>query len=134
MNPGTDKHLNKEFGFDVYSETLAEVASQINLNHLQSVLDLLVRARETKATIFLCGNGGSASNAMHLANDMIFGAVNSNGVGLSVHALPSNQSIMTCLANDIDTTMFLAISLVDLQLQVTHSSYFSGSGNSKKYH
>lgn len=46
MNPGMDKRLNKEFAFNVYSETLAEVARHINLNHLQSVLDLLVRAKQ----------------------------------------------------------------------------------------
>lgn len=95
MNPGMDKHLNKEFDFNVYSETLAEVARPINLNHLQSVLDLVVRARETKATIFLCGNGGSASNAMHLANDIVScpafspKVVDRVGAGDSVFAMTS---------------------------------------------
>ena len=68
---------------------------------------------------------------MHLANDMIFGAVNSNGIGLSVHALPSNQSIMTCLANDIGYDHVFSYQLGRLAIAGDALIIFSGSGNSK---
>jgi D-sedoheptulose 7-phosphate isomerase len=38
---------------------------------LATVLDSL---RSRKAQVFLCGNGGSAANANHWANDLIYGA------------------------------------------------------------
>ena len=55
--------------------------------------------------VFICGNGGSAANAIHLANDFHFG-IGSCGApprfpGLRVEALPANTAILTCLSNDI---------------------------------
>lgn len=52
-------------------------------------------------TIYLCGNGGSAGNAVHLANDFLYGAGVSSGIGIRVEALSANSSVITCLANDI---------------------------------
>lgn len=51
--------------------------------------------------VFICGNGGSAGNAIHLANDLIYGAGKANGRGLRVEALSANSAVITCLANDI---------------------------------
>jgi D-sedoheptulose 7-phosphate isomerase len=52
-------------------------------------------------TVYLCGNGGSAGNANHLANDFLYGAGVTNGGGLKVESLSANPSVLTCLANDI---------------------------------
>lgn len=54
--------------------------------------------------VYICGNGGSAANAMHLANDFHYG-IGACGPGpslpgLRVEALPANAGIITCLAND----------------------------------
>ena len=46
----------------------------LNLSAMQSVPKLaeaLLQAWRTGAKIYLCGNGGSAGNAIHLANDFI---------------------------------------------------------------
>jgi D-sedoheptulose 7-phosphate isomerase len=37
--------------------------------------------------VLLCGNGGSAGNAIHLANDFNYGIDKNGGIGLSVEAL-----------------------------------------------
>jgi D-sedoheptulose 7-phosphate isomerase len=50
--------------------------------------------------VFLCGNGGSAANAVHAANDFHYGAGMVTGRGLRVSALPANVAVLTCLAND----------------------------------
>ncbi|HEY1750120.1 MAG TPA: SIS domain-containing protein [Caulobacteraceae bacterium] len=55
----------------------------------------------TGGKIYLCGNGGSAGNANHLANDFLYGAGMSHGVGLRVESLSANAAVLTCLANDI---------------------------------
>jgi D-sedoheptulose 7-phosphate isomerase len=52
-------------------------------------------------TVYLCGNGGSAGNAIHLANDLLYGAGVGHGVGLKVEALSANPAVLTCLANDL---------------------------------
>ncbi len=52
-------------------------------------------------TVYLCGNGGSAGNAIHLANDLLYGAGKGAGGGLKVEALSANSAVLTCLANDL---------------------------------
>lgn len=61
----------------------------------------LLDARASRNAIYLCGNGGSAANATHLANDLLYGAAGSGGDGLRVEALTANSSVITCLANDV---------------------------------
>lgn len=51
--------------------------------------------------VFICGNGGSAGNAAHLANDLLYGIAGDDGIGMRVEALSANSSVLTCLANDI---------------------------------
>lgn len=51
--------------------------------------------------LFLCGNGGSAGNAAHLANDFLYGVAKCTGGGIRAHALSANPAVMTCLANDV---------------------------------
>ena len=55
---------------------------------------------EKREYSFLCGNGGSAGNAIYIANDFNYGIDKNRGIGLRVEALPANTSILTCLAND----------------------------------
>ena len=59
---------------------------------------------ESSSNVFICGNGGSAANAIHMANDFHYG-IGACGPepklpGLKVEALPANIGILTCLAND----------------------------------
>jgi len=80
--------------------------------------------------IYLCGNGGSAGNAIHIANDWIYGAGVNEGVGLRVEALSANSAVLTCLANDIGYEK-----IYSEQLRVKANSgdvliVLSGSGNS----
>jgi D-sedoheptulose 7-phosphate isomerase len=88
------------------------------------------RVRKRGAGVFLAGNGGSAANANHLANDLIYG-VNAKGQGtLRVHSLASNPSVMTCLGNDTGYENIFANQLEALARPKDLLLVFSGSGNS----
>lgn len=78
--------------------------------------------------IFLCGNGGSAANAMHIANDFL--CLRSKGKGAKVVALPANQAILTCLANDTGYENIFASQLEQLGGAGDILIVLSGSGNS----
>lgn len=80
--------------------------------------------------VFLCGNGGSAANAIHLANDLLYGVDKSDGRGLRVTALPANASVLTCLANDVSYADIFARQLRVLAQPGDILITFSGSGNS----
>jgi D-sedoheptulose 7-phosphate isomerase len=84
----------------------------------------------TGRTIYLCGNGGSAGNAIHLANDFLYGAGMAHGVGLKVEALPANAAVITCLANDIGYENIFAEQLRVKAEPGDVLIVLSGSGNS----
>ena len=90
--------------------------------------------------VFICGNGGSAGNAMHIANDFHYGVgckkdLQSNDIknklGIKIIALPSNPSIITCLANDIGYENIYSHQLKVLGNPNDILIVLSGSGNSK---
>ena len=43
--------------------------------------------------VYIAGNGGSAANAIHIANDLI-------SVGIKAHALTADVATLTAIAND----------------------------------
>jgi D-sedoheptulose 7-phosphate isomerase len=80
--------------------------------------------------VFLCGNGGSAGNAIHLANDFLYGVAKTLGAGLRVTALPSNPAVLTCLANDLGFDEIFSHQLAVLGQRKDVLIALSGSGNS----
>lgn len=56
---------------------------------MQQLLDAIKRARR----VYLIGNGGSAANAIHIANDLV-------SVGIKAHALTADVATLTAIAND----------------------------------
>lgn len=88
-------HINK------YVKNITEILYSDNLLQIYPLVESFSEAWKENKTIFICGNGGSAGNAIHLANDFIYGAGVSFGKGLKVEALSANSAVLTCLANDI---------------------------------
>jgi len=80
--------------------------------------------------VFICGNGGSAANAVHLANDFLYGIDKPAGRGLRVIALPANTAVMTCLANDVSYAEVFSQQLMALAQPGDLLIALSGSGNS----
>ena len=90
----------------------------------------LLNARIYRKQVFICGNGGSAGNAIHLANDFIYGARDQLGKGLRVEALSANSAVITCLANDLN---YQDIYSEQLRVKANEGDVLialSGSGNS----
>ncbi|MAQ88908.1 MAG: phosphoheptose isomerase [Rhodopirellula sp.] len=85
--------------------------------------------------VYICGNGGSAGNAIHLANDLHYGiGACGNGEkckGIKVEALPANGAILTCLANDIGYENVFSHQLETKADEGDLLIVLSGSGNSK---
>lgn len=93
--------MNEKFT-EEYVHRLAASILNIDNKNIYALASLLRQTWQQNGQVFICGNGGSAANALHLANDLFYGIAKDSGLpGLRVHALPANQSITTCLANDI---------------------------------
>jgi len=86
---------------DDYAARLTAAMALPAMREVPKLAAAFERAWDAKKTIYMCGNGGSAGNAIHLANDFTYGAGVRRGIGLRIEALPANASVLTCLANDI---------------------------------
>lgn len=84
----------------------------------------------TGRQVFFCGNGGSAGNAIHLANDFLYGIAKRTGAGLKVQALSANPAVVTCLANDVGYDHIFSEQLAVLAETGDLLIVLSGSGNS----
>ncbi|MFH1777344.1 MAG: SIS domain-containing protein [Candidatus Omnitrophota bacterium] len=78
--------------------------------------------------VFLCGNGGSAANAAHIANDLLY--LHSKEKGIKATALTANQAVLTCLVNDFGYENIFSFQLKQLGSAGDLLIVFSGSGNS----
>ena len=117
-------------GFSEYSRKLASYLESIPAESLDSLERDLVDLWNRKGTLYLCGNGGSAGNASHLANDFTFGAGYPSSYGLSVDSLCANSAVLTCIANDIGYENIFSYQLACKAKEDDIVIVFSGSGNS----
>ena len=104
-----------------------EFAKNVNLLK-KKVLETL----RNEKNIFICGNGGSGSNANHIANDFIFAKTKKNfDHKIKVDSLNSNNSVITCIANDISYKDIFSYQLKSKASKDDLLIVLSGSGNSE---
>ena len=115
---------------DKTSAGLAGFAADYPLVQIESLGETLLDCWKTGKQVFIFGNGGSAGNAVHLANDWIYGISKKFGSGLRVTALPANTSVITCLANDEGYDSIFSYQLAVLAKPGDVIIALSGSGNS----
>ncbi len=116
--------------FADYSARLQQVLSGADWSHVQLLANALRACWEDGSQVFICGNGGSAGNAVHIANDFLYGISKEFGSGLRVHALPANTAVITCLANDISYDEIFSYQLGVQAQKGDVLIVLSGSGNS----
>jgi D-sedoheptulose 7-phosphate isomerase len=114
-----------------YSEKLNSALSSKGMSRVPEFAELLMKAWKTGSAVYICGNGGSAGNAIHLANDFIYGIDKKNGLGLRIEALSANAAVLTCLANDTGYENIYAQQLRVKAVEGDLLIVLSGSGNSQ---
>lgn len=113
-----------------YSSRLQEVLASSDWSGVNLLAQDMLRCWQEKRQVFFCGNGGSAGNAIHLANDFLYGVAKKTGGGLKVQALSANSAVMTCLANDVGYDSIFSEQIA-VQAQAGDLLIaLSGSGNS----
>ncbi|HWZ48818.1 MAG TPA: SIS domain-containing protein [Herbaspirillum sp.] len=114
-----------------YGEKLSHALTLDAMQQVPALGQALREAWRNGRSTYLCGNGGSAGNAIHLANDLLYGVgVNNRQGGMSIEALSANAAVLTCLANDLGYDR-----IYSEQLRVKAQAgdiliVLSGSGNS----
>lgn len=116
--------------FKEYSARLAAILNSHEWEEVTPLAQAVERCWRDGNQVFLCGNGGSAGNAVHLANDYLYGIAKETGKGLRVHALSANPAVITCLANDVSYDAIFSEQLAVLGRKRDLIICLSGSGNS----
>jgi D-sedoheptulose 7-phosphate isomerase len=118
--------------FNNYIEYLEKAIASVEHTQVESFIELLYRAYKNKKMVFVIGNGGSAANASHLAQDLAKGTRSTleQETRIKALSLTDNLPFVTALGNDdgYDT-------IFEQQLRTFASSgdilvCISGSGNS----
>jgi D-sedoheptulose 7-phosphate isomerase len=83
------------------AETKQKIAAQC-VSEIIKAIDMIIEAFNQKKKILLCGNGGSAADAQHLATEFVI-RLNPKiqRPGLPAIALTTDSSLLTAGANDI---------------------------------
>jgi len=83
-------YLNKEI----------EVLKSIDLDQINTVMNVLEEAKDQGKTTYICGNGGSAATASHFVCDFNKG-LNDEASQYNFVCLSDNTPIMMAISNDI---------------------------------
>jgi D-sedoheptulose 7-phosphate isomerase len=89
-------------------ESVGVIASlESRIDRLMAIADLLTSCLRQGGTIYLCGNGGSAADAQHVAAELV-GRFLRERRALPAVALTCNTSILTSIGNDYDFSEIFA--------------------------
>jgi len=83
-----------------YITALRDVLARLDASIVESIIDELLRARAAGGTVFIVGNGGSASTGSHMATDLCKVTATDGQPGVRAVSLPDHVALVTAWAND----------------------------------
>ena len=113
-----------------YLQRVKDTIDLIPTEDLSNVMNILNNARDEKRTVFICGNGGSASTASHYCCDFNKGISSLQQSKFRFICLSDNIPTMMAYANDFDYSRIFVGPLENLMSPGDYVIGISGSGNS----
>jgi D-sedoheptulose 7-phosphate isomerase len=102
---GTRLQSQREMGglsIEDYFEVLSQVIPRLPYSTINRLIAAILQAFDEDRTVFVFGNGGSASTASHVACDLNKGtSENAQSRRIKVMSLTDNVPLMTAWANDV---------------------------------
>ena len=113
-----------------YLEYLTSLIAKLDREAIAKFADLLLESRDSGATTYFLGNGGSASTATHFVNDVSLGSRQFEKPFRAI-SLCDNQAVITAIANDDGYENIFLQQLQTLAKPGDAIVCISASGNSK---
>lgn len=113
-----------------YIEQVRTALSELPLNEIENVVEILHRARVEGKRVFTLGNGGSAATASHFASDLNKTATGAGWPRFKAIALTDNIPAISAWANDSGYEDIFAQQLENHVERGDVVIGISGSGNS----
>lgn len=114
-----------------YYERERKVYEALNLDELNDSMNLIYDTYIKGGTIYVCGNGGSASTASHMQNDFNKGISEYVDKKFNFYCLNDNVATLMAVANDIGYDEVFRFQLLGKLKDNDILIGISGSGNSK---
>lgn len=96
MNADTDKIIIEII--ETHKKMTADFESA-GVETVAAIAEAITAALKQDGTVYLCGNGGSAADAQHIAGELV-GRFARERKALAAVALSTDTSVLTCIAND----------------------------------
>ena len=99
------------------------------ITKLQQISEMLCKCIKNQGRIYICGNGGSAADAQHIAGELV-GRFQKNRRAFGAVALTTDTSVITAIANDFSYEDIFARQIEALASENDILWAFSTSGTS----
>lgn len=119
-----------KFAID-YLEDLKKALAGLDIPAIQRAVAWIKEARDADRTIYVCGNGGSASIASHLVVDMLKGASYGREHRFKIIGLTDCIETITAYGNDVNYECIFAEQLKNFAKKGDVLIAISGSGDSR---
>lgn len=122
--------MKKNISKDYFAE-INKFLSDYNIKKIEILIDTIIEIVKNEKQIFICGNGGSAANSIHIANDLCHLRTSNIKKGIKAKSLNENIALLTCYANDLSYDKIYSEQLRNFSSSNDLLIILSGSGNSK---
>lgn len=85
---------------NIYKAKLVDLINNIDSEKVENIIKVLEKVQSSKGTIYVIGNGGSASTASHMVNDLEIGLKRREIKSFNMESLSDNTAVCTAIAND----------------------------------
>ena len=113
-----------------YQQSLTETLATLDHEAINKAIAWVKEARDNDQTIFVAGNGGSASTASHFACDIVKGASYQRAKRFKIMALTDNLATITAYSNDVGYDCVFVEQMKNFAKPGDLFLAISGSGNS----
>lgn len=127
MKISTSKYISKQ---ELKELQLCLNALHQNLELIDQIGERIIETLKRGNTVFACGNGGSATDSMHLCEELV-GRYRDDRPALPAISLNTDTSVISCIANDYGFEQIFARQLKALGKKNDLLIAFSTSGNSE---
>ena len=96
MNPDVRKHIAE--AIETHKKMTADF-EEGGVETIAAIAEAIASSLQQGGTVYLCGNGGSAADAQHIAGEFV-GRFRRERKALPAVAFTTDTSVLTCIAND----------------------------------
>lgn len=122
--------MTPETEINRYLALLTSTLEAIQPQEVIAVAHTLRQVCQSGGTVWVCGNGGSASTASHMACDLSKNVTNATDRRLRVVSLTDNMAHFSAIANDLDYAQVFVEQLRNVMTPKDALVAISASGNS----